>query len=261
MIQTPADCLDIERSEGLPTGSFLIRAEDRRQVTDSMTLLLKQFRPCRFQASDRRGSRSRDRALGTPGIYCVHCVKKRYFPVTERKLIDTLILMKTHMKSCASMPSSVKGSLSYLSHRSLLQKGELGGQWKSKLFKKIWNRLHHEDFSDFDYSNPGLAEALSAREDSSHQEDLAFASHGDSMEETDYTSAFTENQSSGYGDEDYEEDSSEALEGMKDLIKAAAIWLCERDAEQEKKQARSKGLGQARSRPGYRGGRGGGGGR
>ena len=235
-----------------------MRAEDRRQVTDGMALLLKQFRPCRFQASDRRGSRSRDRALGSPGIYCVHCAKKRYFPVTEKKLIDTLILMKTHMKTCSSVPFSVNASLSYLSHRSLLQKAELGGQWKSKLFKKVWNRLHHEDWSDFDYSNPGLAEALSAREESSQPDDSVFVSQGDSIEETDYTSAFTENQSSGYGDEEDEEDSSEALEGMKEMIKAAAIWLCERDAEQEKKQARSKGLGKTNRLPGYRGGRGGG---
>jgi hypothetical protein len=261
--KSPADCLDIEKSEGLTTGSFIMRAEDRRSVTDSMALLLKQFRPCRFQISDRRGSRSRDRALGSPGIYCVHCSKKRYFPVTEKKLIDTLILMKTHMKSCSSVPEALKSSLCYLQHRSLLQKVELGGQWKSKIFKKVWNRLHHEDWSDFDFAHhAGLTKALPAREEAKQLEGSAFQTPNDSIIETDHTSNFTEHHSSSFAldddDDDDDEEASEALTGMQDMIKAAAVWLCERDAEQEKKQARSKGLGQAKSRPGIRGGRGGG---
>lgn len=260
--KTPADCLAIEKSESLPSGSFIMRAEDRTSVTDSMALLLKQFRPCRFQISDRRGSRSRDRALGSPGIYCVHCSKKRYFPVTEKKLIDTLILMKTHMISCSSVPEDIKSSLCYLQHRSLLQKIELGAQWKSKIFKKVWHRLHHEDWSDFDYTSNsvGLAKALSESEGPRQPDDSAFLSRKESMEETDYNSNYTENHSSSYAveddDDDYddEEEASEALRGMQDMIKAAAVWLCERDAEQEKKQARSRGLGQAKNRPG-KGGR------
>ena len=266
--KTPADCLDIEKSEDRPTGSFIIRADDRRSVTDSMALLLKQFRPCRFQTGDRRGSRSRDRALGSPGIFCIHCSKKRYFPVTEKKLIDTLILMKAHMISCSSVPESVKASLCYLQHRSLLQKVGLGGQWKSKIFKKVWNRLHHEDWSDFDhFTSAGLAKALlSASEETNHQEDSGgFLTQEDSMVETDHTSNFTENHSSSFAvdddDDEEEEEASEALTGMQEMIKAAAVWLCERDAEQEQKQARSKALSQAKSRPGFRGGRGGGGGR
>ncbi|KAL7498365.1 hypothetical protein ACHAWT_009413 [Skeletonema menzelii] len=259
--KSPADCLAIEKSEGLPSGSFIMRAEDRTSVTDSMALLLKQFRPCRFQISDRRGSRSRDRALGSPGIYCVHCSKKRYFPVTEKKLIDTLILMKTHLNSCSSVPEDIKSSLCYLQHRGLLQKIELGAQWKSKIFKKVWNRLHHEDWSNFDYSSNsvGLAKALSVSEESSKPEDSAFLNQRDSMED-DYNSNYNENHSSyaveeeEEDDEDDEEEASEALRGMHEMIKAAAVWLCERDAEQEKKQARSRGLGQAKNRPG-KGGR------
>ena len=236
-----------------------MRAEDRVHVTDSMALLLKQFRPCRFQISDRRGSRSRDRALGSPGIYCVHCAKKRYFPVTEKKLIDTLVLMKTHMRSCPNVPVDVEASLCYLSHRSLLQKAELGGQWKSKIFKKVWDRLHHEDWSDFDYSNPGIVEAFSAREEEGQTEDSAVVPKSDSMEETDYTtSIYAENQSTDDAEEEEEDDRAEELTGMQELIKAAAIWLCERDAELEIKQARSKGLGKAKSLPLHRGGRGGG---
>lgn len=261
--KSPADCLDIEKSESLPSGSFIMRSEDRTSVTDSMALLLKQFRPCRFQASDRRGSRSRDRALGSPGIYCVHCSKKRYFPVTEKKLIDTLILMKTHMNTCSSVPEDVKSSLCYLQHRSLLQKIELGAQWKSKIFKKVWNRLHHEDWSNFDYSSPpGLVKALSISDEQDQPEESGILTQRESLEETDHTSNYTDNHSSSYAVEDDvdndEEEASEALRGMQEMIKAAAIWLSERDAEQETKQARTKGLGQAKNRQGFRGGRGGG---
>jgi hypothetical protein len=185
--------------------------------------------------------------------------------VTEKKLIDTLILMKTHMNTCTSVPEDIKSSLCYLQHRSLLQKIELGAQWKSKIFKKVWNRLHHEDWSNFDYSSTaGLAKAMSIREQPSQVEDSAIITQRESVEETDQTSNYADNHSSSFtpveddDDDDEEEEASEALRGMQDMIKAAAVWLSERDAEQEKKQARSKGLGQAKNRPGLRGGRGGG---
>ena len=262
--KSPAECLDFEKGESLPSGSFIIRADDRESVTDSMTLLLKQFRPCRFEASDRRGSRSRDRALGSPGIYCVHCSRKRYFPLTEKKLIDTLILMKTHMNTCSSVPEAVKSSLSYLQHRSLLQKQQLGGQWKSKIFKKVWSRLHHEDWSDFDYSSPSsLLEAISASKEAAEAENSAVTvtrrdsiGHRDSIDEAaERTSNFAETNSPSFAVDEESEEASEALRGMQEMIKAAAVWLSERDEEQEKKrQARStKSLGQGKHRLGFRG--------
>jgi len=101
---------------------------------------------------------------------------------------------------------------------------------------------------------------LSASEEARQPEDSAFPPQEDSIVETDQTSNLTEHHSSSFAvDDDDEESTSEALTGMQEMIKAAAVWLCERDAEQEKKQARSKGLGQAKNRPGFRGGKGGGG--
>jgi hypothetical protein len=80
---SPADELDLEQQSGDNGSSaqygpnLLIRPDDRGLCTDQVLLLLRQVRPCRFQKSDRRagpGSRGRDRAMGFPGLCCMHCV-------------------------------------------------------------------------------------------------------------------------------------------------------------------------------------------
>lgn len=71
---SPADVF----SDDAPTESVLVLTEDRNKCTDQMLLLLEQFKPCQFQMRDRRkSSRSRDRALGFPGLACIHCNQKR----------------------------------------------------------------------------------------------------------------------------------------------------------------------------------------
>lgn len=155
--RSPADVLDVERTHNKQTGSFLVRAEDRSECTDHIVLLLKQFRPCRFQTSDRRGgpgSTGRDRALNFPGLGCIHCSTKnnfgRYFPLAAKNLGDsTSNLMMNHVSSrCLYAPLAVKASLAYLHHRSLLQKAELSGVWKKRFFKRVWERLHHMHWDD-----------------------------------------------------------------------------------------------------------------
>ena len=126
----PADEIEIEKNDDRCTGSVLVPAEDRSKCTDHMLLLLKQFEPCHFHASDRKSSRSRDRSIGFPGLVCVNCKQKRYFPISEKKLQDSLSLMATHIHNCFHAPLEVKASLCYLQHRSLVQRQELAGQWK-----------------------------------------------------------------------------------------------------------------------------------
>ena len=58
---SPADDLDIDKSNDAPTGSSLVPAEERSKCTDRLLLLLSQFEPCKFHSSDRKSSRSRDR--------------------------------------------------------------------------------------------------------------------------------------------------------------------------------------------------------
>ena len=131
---SPADDIDNEKKSEAPTGSFIVRAEDRDSCTDHIVLLLKQFTPCRFEPSDKRGgvSKNRDRPLGFPGLQCIHCSRsrKRYFPIAEKKISDTTNLMMTHITNCVNAPMAVKASLCYLQHRSLMQKFELMGNWK-----------------------------------------------------------------------------------------------------------------------------------
>ena len=129
----------------------MVKPADRGLCTDYVLLLLCQVRPCRFRKSDRRagpGSRGRDRAMGFPGLACMHCSKNRnslgrYFPVSAKNLTDnTANSLQAHISSCSRCPETIQASLAYLSHRSILQKAELSGSWKKAFFKKVWDRLH-----------------------------------------------------------------------------------------------------------------------
>lgn len=90
MENSPADEIDIAKTDDSGPGSILVPAEDQDKCTDHMLMLLNQFEPCQFRSTDRKSSRSRDRALGFPGLVCIHCKQKRYFPITEKKLQDSL---------------------------------------------------------------------------------------------------------------------------------------------------------------------------
>lgn len=64
---SPADKIDIDRETDAPTGSFIVQREDRVSCTDHIVLLLKQFKPCRYDSSDQRGGAvksRRDRPIG-----------------------------------------------------------------------------------------------------------------------------------------------------------------------------------------------------
>ena len=268
---SPADIIDIEKNDDTQTDSVLVPLEDRPKCTDHILLLLNQFEPCQFRTSDRKSSRSRDRALGFPGLVCVNCKHKRYFPISEKKLQDSLSLMTTHVSNCFHAPLDVKASLCYLQHRSLLQKQELSGQWKFNFVKGVWNRLHQNatDFSrevaatDADAStsfNPndgpvGLVDDLDDKEDTKHaqldEEDAPAIEdiHKQPVEEeAETTEAHADTLGLLHGsiNIDVSEEPhghADALKDMKDLIRAAALWLSERDAEYE---ARPPGGGRGR---------------
>lgn len=273
---SPADVIDIEKNDDAATGSVLVPLEDRSKCTDHILLLLNQFEPCQFRTSDRKSSRSRDRALGFPGLVCVNCKHKRYFPITEKKLQDSLSLMTTHVSNCFHAPLDVKASLCYLQHRSLLQKQELSGQWKFTFFKGVWNRLHQNAtdssgdvaanaVTDADAStsvNPaegpvGPVKDSDDKEDTKHaqvEEEDSPATEDiheqPTEEEVETTEAHPDTESQGllHGSINIEVSEephghADALKDMKDLIRAAALWLSERDAEYE---ARPPGGGRGR---------------
>jgi hypothetical protein len=248
---SPADEIDVERKSNMPTGSFVVRAEDRATCTDHILLLLKQFKPCRFELSDRRGgiAKSRDRPINFPGLQCIHCNHKRYFPIAEKKVSDTTNLMMTHITNCFGSPLDVKASLCYLQHRSLIQKAELMGNWKITFFKRVWDRLHHHDWGDgssyvpeiIEQSPPAIAAAQSTED------------NGEDGLDMEVEESFVEG----------EADSNHAneMEKMRPLIRAAALWLSEQDANAEARVLSGRGIGtiqtvRARSGRGRGGGKG-----
>ena len=205
---------------------------------------MKQYQPCRFEASDRRGgasSRSRDRALGFPGLECIHCKNKRYFPISEKKFGDTTNLMMTHITNCTSAPLEVKASLCYLQHRSLLQKAELSGIWKLSFFKRVWDRLHHKNWNGDILST----ENVSVEKEYEQQlpEDTARTDEviDDNMSDAEDSNVDLKESHKLTPDTDTE--NTDALEEMKDLIKAAALWLCERDVELDARTRAGRGRG------------------
>lgn len=256
--KSPADLIDAEKANGElgQTGSVLVLPKDRVKGTDHALHLLKQFEPCQFRAADRKSSRSRDRALGSPGLVCVHCKVKRYFPITDKKLQECLPLMIKHLNNCFHAPMNVNASLAYLHHRSLLQRAELPSQWKGRFLRSVWRRLHeHLGLSVVDASttkasitaveptgNKGRPKLLQTTTSTSAKDD------GKLQEESDVENDDTSNNFEVAGHhgqtQDHYYDAGQfghdnTLHEMKDLIKAAALWLTERDAEDE---ARGRGM-------------------
>ena len=230
--QSPADRLEVDMCKGLVfcnRNLSLIRPEDKEVATDQALLLLLQVRPCRFKNNDRRGgpgSRGRDRALGFPGIACIHCPNKnsigRYFPVAAKTLADnTANSIQAHLMNCTRCPDSVKASLSYLQHRSSLQKVELGGGWKRTFFKRLWDRLHHERV---------WAKPVNKNDHGSLTRDIE-----DDSGENDETSESNESIGKGAVDKNKDVNDDKRVEDsgsdVEDMVRAAAIWLSERDAD------------------------------
>ena len=229
---SPADQLDADLGEDATWGkNFLVRPADRGLCTDYVLLLLCQVRPCRFRKSDRRagpGSRGRDRAMGFPGLACMHCSNKnslgRYFPVSAKNLTDnTANSLQAHISSCSRCPEHIQASLAYLSHRSILQKAELSGSWKKAFFKKVWDRLH-------------LDRTWTAIEDDDEQgAEMEDESVEDEMEEEDdfEDEEGEEEEEGGAEAEDDDSETRDLGDQMNALIRAAAIWLTEQDDAQD----------------------------
>jgi hypothetical protein len=218
---SPCDELDREVVSGTSPSfgkAYLIRADDRGLCTDQVLLMMRQVKACTFEKKDRRGgpgARGRDRVIGFPGLCCKHCASKnstgRYFPVSAKNLTDnTANSLQAHIQSCSRCPESIKASLAYLSHRSILQKAELSGSWKKSFFKKIWDRLHMERAWCTGNTGDAADEDVEGGSISSEQE-----INDEEKEESESEGSIDEGEKLG--------------DNMTALIKAAAIWLTEQD--------------------------------
>jgi hypothetical protein len=249
---SPADEIDIEKNDNESSGSVLVPKEDRAKSTDHILLLLKQFEPCQFNESDRKSSRNRDRTLDYPGLGCIHCKVKRYFPLTEKKLQDSLSLMTTHIENCFHAPLEVKASLCYLQHRSLMQKQKLAGQWKFAFLKGVWNRLHQnykmkDSVADSDTEAAAINSSHSVkgavgkgRSTLWRREKAAILPKKQEPPEEEVDSIANACQESLIGNNtndnsnnNEDQERRQSLAEMGHLIKAAALWLSERDAEND----------------------------
>ncbi len=243
---SPADEIDIEKNDKKFSESGLVPKENRAKCTDLMLLLLKQFEPCQFNKSDRKSSCNRDRTLGYPGIGCIYCKVKRYFPLTEKKLQDSLSLMTTHIENCFHAPLEVKASLCYLQHRSLMQKYKLAGQWKFAFIKGVWNRLH-QNYRTKDCNADSDTEAAAITSDDRvkgldgkgrstlwRREKAVIASKVDSIAivSRENLNQICNNSKNNSNNKEGQEP-HHSLTEMGHLIKAAALWLSERDAEND----------------------------
>lgn len=228
-----ADDLDREmESENIDfgKGSLVKAEEDKGACTDQVMLLLRHVKACRFKKSDRRGgpgARGRDRVIGFPGLCCKHCNNGRYFPVSAKNLTDsTANSLMTHVASCSHVPETIRASLAYLGHRSVMQKADLSGSWKKTFFKKVWDRLHVER----------EWEAVVEDDDDDSKKEDEDAEEGDEAgkeemgEDGKLAAGVGSAEGTGGGGGDSEtEDEEELGEGMENLIAAAAIWLTEQE--------------------------------
>lgn len=241
---SPADELDREAENGTESNlskMYLIRPTDRGQCTDQVLLMMRQFKVCQFQQSDRRGgpgSRSRDRVADYPGLACKWSSSKtnvgRYFPVSAKNLTDnTVNSMLSYITTCKRCPAPIRASIAYLSHRAIYQKTELSGSWKKAFFKKIWDRLHVERaWVDVIKNDPEDKIPIAGEESDSDS---------DSCSDSEKSS-------------DSENDNARDIgnSNMNALIMAAAIWLTEQDQQSKENSTSSKGSGRGRSLPSKR---------
>ena len=251
---SPADILSLNNPKTTSVNKVdLIMPSDKGQITDFTILLMKQVRPCYFTKKDiRKGLPiSKDRQIGFPGIACKWCTNSkeqsnqksggagnsigRYFPSSAKSLADsTSASVHTHVLACPVCPDDIKTSLTYLSHRSLLQKSELSSGWKRMFYKRVWSRLH-------DHFSIDVATSTSSKKSHSSKKKSSTKSLKDrprlsnpypafaSSAPKDSTQSVTDTVASSQVDSK-EDITSEAFESeVGNIVDAAALWLSEHD--------------------------------
>eukprot|EP00522_Entomoneis_paludosa_P016089 CAMPEP_0172463640 /NCGR_PEP_ID=MMETSP1065-20121228/47918_1 /TAXON_ID=265537 /ORGANISM="Amphiprora paludosa, Strain CCMP125" /LENGTH=1180 /DNA_ID=CAMNT_0013219641 /DNA_START=52 /DNA_END=3594 /DNA_ORIENTATION=+ len=246
---SPADELDLDSAQEEAWGkNLMVRPADRGLCTDHVLLMLCQVRPCRFRKSDRRagpGSRGRDRAMGFPGLACMHCANKnslgRYFPVSAKNLTDnTANSLQAHISACSRCPEHIQASLAYLSHRSILQKAELSGSWKKAFFRKVWDRLHTERTWTALEDEDRVGDEEEEEYDSDDNEEAGQYAERDEDEGVASASAAAADEDGEAKEGGDGEEKEEVGDQMNALIKAAAIWLTEQDQAHDPKDKSAK---------------------
>jgi len=131
----------------------LVQPKDQEHATRFSFAVLSEVEPCKFEGRDKKGKRS-TLPIGFPGLACRYCRGAvgrtgRYFPSTIKTMSDTkktLMAIYRHLRQCGLCPGTVLDNLEQRvqehSVERLLKKGR--GSQKA-FFRKIWNRLHHNN--------------------------------------------------------------------------------------------------------------------
>ena len=148
-----------------------------------------------------------------------------------------MILVENHLGGCPSVPPEVRASLDYLQHRSIVQRADLPPHWKSVFFRGVWSRLHPDAGGDQGGggSAAGTAAAPRAGDAPTSRPVPAPNTRSAGMRLRGSSSSSSSSAAVGgvEGGDLTNLDAAAALEEMRPMIEAAALWLGERDADEQ----------------------------
>ena len=142
-----------------------------------------------------------------------------------------MILVENHLGGCPSVPPEVRASLDYLQHRSIVQRADLPPHWKSVFFRGVWSRLHPD--AGGDQGGGGSAAGTAARAGDAPASRPVPAPNTRSAGMRLRGSSSSSSAAVGGGAVGPGLLSTIALEEMRPTIEAAALWLGERDADEQ----------------------------
>ncbi len=132
----------------------LINPLFRPLVTDFINQVLNQMIVITFDASDKRGNRSKTQYAGYRGLACLHCKGRssnregRYFPTSLNSLANhsTTNAMYYHLQKCQKVPIEVKQSLLqfYEEQNQHYCRKKMSKGSKRFFFSGIWDILRKE---------------------------------------------------------------------------------------------------------------------
>ena len=151
-----------------------------------------------------------------------------------------MILVENHLGGCPSVPPEVRASLDYLQHRSIVQRADLPPHWKSVFFRGVWSRLHPD--AGGDQGGGGSAAGTAARAGDApasrpvpapNTRSAGMRLRGSSSSSSSSAALAATSGGGVEGGDLTNLDAAAALEEMRPMIEAAALWLGERDADEQ----------------------------
>lgn len=137
-------------------GKALIRADDRRLVSEYLFTLMDQVFRVSLTPQERTGHRKSLKA-GMPGFGCKYCYEAnrwgqcRLFPARKRTIHSKIPDLYDHLRRCPLCPANVKEQLERLhqaSKEATAESAITSRSQEKEFYERIWLRLGHEGESD-----------------------------------------------------------------------------------------------------------------